>query len=169
MNTQPSSLGHAELNQKWLAARPDLNTSSMRVVGPLKRAQALLAVALEPVYECSELTPSEVDVLVLLRYLEEPVIARRLAQWMGLSRAAVSKMLAKLESRGLIERRANPADQRSALVMISQDGVAAIDKTFPRHLEREAQVLAGLGPDRERVIEALELLVQALERSVPTV
>ncbi|MFI6359459.1 MarR family winged helix-turn-helix transcriptional regulator [Streptomyces sp. NPDC050743] len=167
MDTQPSPLGPAELNQKWLA-RPDLNTSSMHVVSPLKRAQALLAVALEPVYESSELTPSEVDVLVLLRYLEEPVIARRLAQWMGLSRAAVSKMLAKLESRGLIDRRANPADQRSALVTISQDGVAAIDKIFPRHLEREAQVLAGLGSDRERVIEALELLVQALERTVLT-
>ncbi|MER5346165.1 MarR family winged helix-turn-helix transcriptional regulator [Streptomyces sp. NPDC056653] len=155
------------MRQKWRTARPDLDTSSLEVVGRLKHAHALLALALEPTYEGSELTPSEADVLVFLRYLEEPVIARRLAQWMGLSRAAVSKMLAKLESRGLIERRANPADQRSALVTISQGGVAAIDTTFPRHLDREAQALAGLGPDRERVIEALELLVTALERSVP--
>lgn len=152
--------------QRWVTARPDLNTSSMHIVSPLKRVQALLAIALEPVYETSELTPSEMDVLLLLRYLDEPIIARRLAQWMGLSRAAVSKMLAKLENRGLIERRANPADQRSALVTISPDGIAAIDTLFPRHLDREAQVLAGLGSDRDRVVEALELLARTLQHGV---
>ncbi|MFG2948303.1 MarR family winged helix-turn-helix transcriptional regulator [Streptomyces adustus] len=161
-----NSLGPEQLRQRWVEARPDLNTSSMYVVSPLKRAQALLAIALEPVYETSELTPSEMDVLVHLRYLEEPIIARRLAQWLGVSRAAISKMLSKLESRGLIERRANPADQRSALVTISQDGVAATDQLFPRHLNREAQALSGLGPNREQVINALELLVQALEQGV---
>ncbi|WP_328623950.1 MarR family transcriptional regulator [Streptomyces sp. NBC_00353] len=166
MDTQTPS-GPEQLRQKWVNARPDLNTSSMYVVSPLKRAQALLAIALESVYETSELTPSEMDVLVHLRYLEEPIIARRLAQWLGVSRAAVSKMLAKLEGRGLIERRANSADQRSALVTISQDGIAVIDRLFPRHLDREAQVLSGLGSDRDRVIEALELLVKTLERSLP--
>ncbi|MFF1968880.1 MarR family transcriptional regulator, partial [Streptomyces sp. NPDC058232] len=100
METQPSPLIRAQVRQKWRTARPDLDTSSLEVVGRLKHAHALLALALEPTYEGSELTPSEADVLVFLRYLEEPVIARRLAQWMGLSRAAVSKMLAKLESRG---------------------------------------------------------------------
>ncbi|MEK8169923.1 hypothetical protein NKH77_09275 [Streptomyces sp. M19] len=36
--------------------RPDLDTAPMDVVGPVKRIQALLATALEPLYEGAPLT-----------------------------------------------------------------------------------------------------------------
>jgi DNA-binding MarR family transcriptional regulator len=83
---------------------------------------------------------------------------------MRCSRAAISKTLAKLEKRGFIARQPNPADRRAALVTITGAGAEAVDAMFPRQLAVEADLLAGLGPDRDRVIDALNLLATALER-----
>ncbi|MEK8169924.1 MarR family transcriptional regulator [Streptomyces sp. M19] len=91
------------------------------------------------------------------------MIARRLADQMRCSRAAVSKTLAKLEKRGFIERRPSPSDRRAAVVTPTAAGAETVDTMFPRQLAVEAELLAGLGEDRERVVEALGLLVRALE------
>jgi DNA-binding MarR family transcriptional regulator len=148
----------------WTAARPDLDTSPMDVVGPVKRIEALLTTALEPLYEGAPLTAPELDALVQLRHAEGPVIARRLAETLGCSRAAVSKTLAKLEKRGFVERRPSPADRRAALVTVTPTGCDAIDDMFPRQLAVEAELIDGLGPDRDRVVDALNLLEQVLKQ-----
>lgn len=150
----------------WTAARPDLDTSPMDVVGPVKRIEALLTTALEPLYEGAPLTAPELDALVQLRHTEGPVIARRLAETLGCSRAAVSKTLAKLEKRGFVERRPSPADRRAALVTVTPAGCDAIDTMFPRQLAAEADLIDGLGADRDRVVEALNLLEEALQQRV---
>ncbi|MFB6679367.1 MarR family winged helix-turn-helix transcriptional regulator [Streptomyces sp. NPDC056390] len=82
---------------------------------------------------------------------------------LGLSRAGVSKTLGKLEKRDFITRTPNPADRRAALITIAKAGAKAIGDHFPRQLAIEVDLLAGLGADRERVLEALELLVTAME------
>ena len=94
---------------------------------------------------------------------EQPVIARSLAERMGLSRAGVSKTLGKLERRGFIARTPNPADRRAALVTITPDGAKAVDELFPRQLAAEVELLAGLGEDREWVLKALGRLVEVME------
>ncbi|MEU4896888.1 MarR family transcriptional regulator [Streptomyces sp. NPDC044780] len=162
--THPST--SVDFRALWAAANPDLDTSPMDVVGPLKHMEVLLTVALEPLYDGAPLTAPEVDVLVQLRHADDPVIARRLAESLGCSRAAVSKTLAKLEKRGYVERRPSPADRRAALVTATPAGCEVIDAMFPRQLAVEAELLAGLGEDRERVVEALHLLERVLERGV---
>jgi DNA-binding MarR family transcriptional regulator len=150
--------------EQWAAARPELDTSPMDVIGPIKRIHWLYEAALEPLYEAAPVTAPELDVLVQLRHSDEPLIARRIADRMRCSRAAISKTLAKLEKRGFIAREPNPADRRAALVTITEAGAEAIDAMFPRQLAVEADLLAGLGPDRDRVMAALNLLAAALER-----
>ncbi|MDT0566339.1 MarR family transcriptional regulator [Streptomyces sp. DSM 3412] len=150
----------------WTAARPDLDTSPMDVVRPIKRIEALLTTAVEPLYEGAPLTAPELDALVQLRHAEGPVIARRLAETLGCSRAAVSKTLAKLEKRGFVERRPSPADRRAALVTVTPAGCEAIDEMFPRQLAAEVELLEGLGDDRDRVVDALNLLELVLQKKV---
>ncbi|MBB6421170.1 MULTISPECIES: MarR family winged helix-turn-helix transcriptional regulator [Streptomyces] len=150
----------------WTAARPDLDTSPMDVVRPIKRIEALLTTAVEPLYEGAPLTAPELDALVQLRHAEGPVIARRLAETLGCSRAAVSKTLAKLEKRGFVERRPSPADRRAALVTVTPAGCDAIDEMFPRQLAAEVELLEGLGDDRDRVVDALNLLELVLQQKV---
>jgi DNA-binding MarR family transcriptional regulator len=152
------------VRERWRENRPDLDTSPMDIVGPVKNIHALLELALEPLYEAAPLTAPELDALIHLRHEHGPVIARRLAERMGCSRAAISKTLAKLEKRGFIAREANPADRRAALVTATPAGADAVDAMFPRQLAVEAELMAGLGADRDRVVDALNLLVRVLER-----
>src|SRR3954468_16144478 len=107
-----------DVSAQWAAHNPGLDTSPMELVALLKHATGLLARAVEPLYAGAPLTAPEVDMLIPLRHATDPVIARRLAERLGLSRAGVSKTLAKLERRGFITRTPNPADRRAALVTI---------------------------------------------------
>ncbi|WP_200302095.1 MarR family winged helix-turn-helix transcriptional regulator [Streptomyces adelaidensis] len=156
----------AAVRAQWAEHNPGLDTSPMEVIGLLKHATALVERAVEPLYAGAPLTAPEVDVLILLRHTTEPVIARRLSERLGLSRAGVSKSLAKLERRGFVSRAPNPADRRAALITITPDGAQAVDTLFPRQLAAEVELLAGLGEDREWVLKALERLVAVMESRV---
>src|SRR5882757_10217843 len=150
----------------WAAARPDLDTSPMEVIGPLKRVVALLEEALDPLYVDAPLSGAELDVCIRLRHDPSPTIARHLAEQMRHSRAAISKTLTRLETRGLVRREPSPKDRRAALIRLTPEGEAIVDKLFPRQLAREAELLDDLGEDRERVVEALNLLAEILSRQV---
>ncbi|MGI5460294.1 MarR family winged helix-turn-helix transcriptional regulator [Streptomyces sp. CA-249302] len=152
-----------DIRAQWAEHNPDLDTSPMELVGLLKHATGLLSATVEPLYAGAPLTAPEVDMLIPLRHATDPFIARTLARRMGLSRAGVSKTLAKLERRGYIARTPNPADRRAALVTITPAGAAAVDDLFPRQLAAEVDLLSGLGDDREWVLEALGRLVKAME------
>ncbi|MGW7521048.1 MarR family winged helix-turn-helix transcriptional regulator [Streptomyces sp. NPDC054796] len=152
---------------RWAADNPGLDTSPMEVVALAKRVISLIDRAVEPLYEGAPLTAPEVDMLIPLRHATEPVIARRLADDMGISRAGISKALAKLEKRGFISRTPNPADRRAALVTITDAGKEAVDALFPRQLAVEAELLAGLGEDRAAVVDALSRLVDVLRDGSP--
>ena len=156
----------AEIRDLWAEHNPDLDTSPMELVGLLKRAAGLLDRAVEPLYDGSALTAPEVDMLIPLRHATDPVIARRIAERLGMSRAGVSKTLAKLERRGFIARTPSPADRRVALVTITAAGAKAVDDMFPRQLAAEVDLLAGLGDDREWVLQAVARLVEVMERRV---
>ena len=153
----------AEIRAQWAEHNPGLDTSPMELVGLLKRAGGLLDRAVEPLYEGALLTAPELDMLVPLRHASDPIIARRIAERLGMSRAGVSKTLAKLESRGFITRTPSPADRRAALVTITEAGAKAIDDLFPRQLATEVELLAALGDDREWVLKALGRLVDVME------
>jgi DNA-binding MarR family transcriptional regulator len=155
-----------DVRTQWAAHNPGLDTSPMELVGLLKHATGLLNRALEPLYEGAPLTAPEVDMLIPLRHATGPVIARGLAERLGLSRAGVSKALSKLERRGFITRTPNPADRRAALVTITEAGARAVDDLFPRQLAAEVDLLAGLGDDREWVRKALGRLVEVMETGV---
>jgi len=148
--------------ERWAAARPDLDTSPMEVISLVKRVESLMAAAVEPLYAGAPLTPAEADLLIRLRHATEPTIARRLSDEVGLSRAAISKTLGKLDKRGFIQREPSQADRRATLLTLTPAGQAAVDALFPRQLAVEAALLAGLGDRREQVIQALRALIASM-------
>ncbi|MFF5158229.1 MarR family winged helix-turn-helix transcriptional regulator [Streptomyces sp. NPDC000348] len=147
----------------WQRARPELDTSPMDVFGRLRHLHALHDLAMERAYEGAPLSPAETEVLVLLRHAGQPRVAGQLARQRGCSRAAISRIVIKLDQRGLITRDPNPADRRAALIRITPDGAALVDAVFPGQLSLEAEMLAGLDPRRRQaVVEALDLLIRTL-------
>jgi DNA-binding MarR family transcriptional regulator len=144
-------------------ADPDLDTSSMAVVGPLKGAHAALDLLLEPLFAIAPVGAAELDVLLKLRVGPQPTIAVALARVLGRSGAAISKTLAKLDQRGYVAREPNPADRRAALVRLTEEGTRVVDALIPRQLELEAAALAGLTAEqRAQIAAALTTLRDAL-------
>ncbi len=59
-----------------------------------------------------------------------------------MDKVTVSRAAIALVERGLVERRANPADQRSHLLTLSRAGRALYDDVAPKALELEARLFA---------------------------
>ncbi len=60
-----------------------------------------------------------------------------------MDKVTVSRAAATLVERGLVERRPNPGDQRSHLLVLTATGRALYEDVAPKALELEAQVFAG--------------------------
>ncbi|MFI5783672.1 MarR family winged helix-turn-helix transcriptional regulator [Nocardia sp. NPDC051570] len=116
-------------------------------------------------FDGAEITSPELDVMLILRYADRPVIARQLAEQTHRSRAATSKILAKLERRALLSRRPSTSDRRASLVQLTDQGRQVVDELFPRQLAVEARLLGGLDAERRaKIVEGLMELVAELER-----
>ena len=75
-----------------------------------------------------------------------PRNAADLAAVIGLDRSGVSRHASRLEAAGLIRREADPADRRSVLLVLTDDGAAAVAKMRGRFAERVAAALSTWPP-----------------------
>nr|WP_296769695.1 MarR family transcriptional regulator [Rhodococcus sp. (in: high G+C Gram-positive bacteria)] len=150
-------------HELWTERHPDLDTSPMEVVAQVKRITSVMDLVVEPIYQKAGVTSAEVELLVPLRHAEQPLTAIRLAELLGMTRAGVSKTLARMEKRNLIVRVINPADRRSALISVTERGQTVIDEVFPRELEAHGRMLAGLGAERRAVLDSLARLAESME------
>lgn len=102
----------------------------------------------------AELRPAHYAVF---RYLE-PGGSRVsvLADAAGMTQQSMGELVTHLQRRGLVERRADPADRRARLVVATEAGRAAVAVAAGRIAEIEQRLRADLGAD------ALELLRRTL-------
>ena len=148
---------------RWTEFNPELDTSPMQVVAQIKRIVALLDLAVEPIYAAADVSVAEVELMVPLRYAVEQVTAVRLAELLGMTRAGVSKALAKLERRGFVDRVPSAEDRRSASITLTDRGKRVVDEVFPRELDAHGRLFDALGAQRSRVLEALATLAESME------
>lgn len=89
----------------------------------LFRAQATIAQELERVGAWGDLLPREYGVLYALAGAPDGVRITELASDVLLTQAGISRLISRLEKRGLIERRDDPADARACRVRLTPDGI----------------------------------------------
>ena len=91
-----------------------------------------------------------------------------LAEVVRLDRSTVSRQLAALEHRGLVERRPDSRDRRSHLLALTEDGQRILQTTRARrqHWLREA-LASWPEADRARLAELLERLARDLSADAP--
>ena len=96
----------------------------------------------------------------------EPVMtARRASQIMGLDKAAVSRAIAGLERRGLLQAAADPADNRQRLIRLSPAGTDLYRRMIAVSRERQRRLLAPLsGEDQHNLASLLRRLHAHLAR-----
>lgn len=141
----------------WRRERPDLDPSPQGVIGRLHRLAAALTAELVSVYQGHGLGEGEFDVLATLRRTGEPFELQpsELAQHTMVTSGAMSKRIDRLESAGLVTRRASAADGRARVVALTVAGRELIDRAFTDHMANEHRLLRPLSASDRRELERI--------------
>jgi len=133
-------------------------------VQQLIRSMGLLHVRKTP---CGQpLSVSQAHCLMFLR--DQPVGARapnqrRLAQYLGLDKSTVTRLLRQLRDRDLVRVEASPQDGRARCVSLTERGHRIAGATSATSLEFFRQILNQLEPDdRDGVVRAVQGLTRAI-------
>lgn len=142
---------------QWARERPDLDAAPMGVIGRVGRAAEVLARGTQEYFAQHGLQHGQFDVLATLRRSGDPftLTPGALADSTMLSQAAMTNRLSRLEAKGLIERRTDPANRRSVLVSLTGEGFALVDGIVAGHLENERRLLAPLTGGEQAQLAAL--------------
>ena len=112
----------------------------------------------------ASLSPSQTAALVTIER-HGPLTPSELAERERVQRPTVTRVLARLEEAGLVDRAADPQDRRSSLVSISDDGRALLETARARKDAYLARRIDALEPaDREALERAAAIFEQMLER-----
>ncbi len=149
----------------WAQARPDLDVASIEVVGRIARIGALANHRTERHLAPEGLTRAEFDVLCTLARSGGPLRASEVTAATMLSGASTTKNADRLAKRGLIERLPWERDGRVVLMRLTARGEELVDQEFPRFLERDREMLAGLTlSEREQLAALLRKIALNAER-----
>jgi DNA-binding MarR family transcriptional regulator len=160
---QPDHVGR--ILAQWRRERPELDVSPLGVIGRLHRLAAALDVELRALFAEAGLSDGDFDVLASLRRSGEPfaLTPGGLAETTMVTSGAVTKRVDRLEAQGYVTRTVSDEDGRSRTIALTREGRALIDDLFPRHVENERRLLAGLSEaERDQLAGLLEKWGRAL-------
>ncbi|MDN3496212.1 MarR family transcriptional regulator [Planococcus sp. APC 4015] len=157
MDAAPRPDRVAELQSEWRRERPDLDPSPQGVIGRMHRVALELTDRLVAVYSEFDLSEGEFDVLATLRRTGAPYerAAGELADHTLVTTGGLTKRVDRLEARGLVERRAEASDARRRIVRLTPAGRDLIDRAFTAHIANEHRLLAEIGAQDARDLEAI--------------
>ncbi|MBB1272365.1 MarR family transcriptional regulator [Psychromonas sp. SR45-3] len=141
--------------QQWKQIKPELDCSSMGVVGRLRRVDNQWKQQLDTVFKKQEMSSIEFDILATLRRSQIPLTPTELYKTLMLSSGAMSTRIEMLVKRGLIERVYSEQDRRSCKVMLTDQGITIIDLALHAHLENMDNLLKPLNNDEKNQLAAL--------------
>lgn len=157
-----------ELRAQWHRERPDMGPAgldAMALVGRIKRADHLLSKGMKAIFAQYGLEFAEFDVLATLRRVGAPheLTAGGLLKSAMVTSGAITNRLDKLERKGLIARRPDPADRRAIRVRLTEEGLALVDRAVVDHVANEERMLEGLTAEERRALDgALRRLLMSL-------
>ncbi|MBR7955280.1 MarR family transcriptional regulator [Burkholderia cenocepacia] len=156
---------------QWRAERPDLDATSMVVMGRLQEAALVIARdRLNPLFARYGMQPGEFDVLATLRRSGAPFALTPTALYDALmmSSGGMTARIDRLQKAGWVERRPNPADGRGTLVALTNAGRALIDEAVVAHIENQRALLDALSAaEQVQLSELLGKLLTGLEGATP--
>jgi len=112
----------------------------------------------------AEVSMREYDVLYALSKCPEPQRMSELNRHVLLSQPALSRLVDRLADRGLIERRADPADGRGVRLALTTTGAGLQRRVGRQHARDVAQAMT-TGLDREE-LRQLETICRKLARTI---
>ena len=144
--------------EQWNRERPDLDVSSMLLLGRLGEAALVIArERLNPLFAEYGLQPGEFDVLATLRRSGAPYALTPTALYDAamMSSGGMTNRIDRLQQAGWVERRPNPEDGRGTLVALTKAGFALIDEVVGAHVANQRAVLSVLTQTEQRQLAKL--------------
>ena len=147
----------AAIQAAWGRERPDVDVSSMRVVGPILRLAALISENRSQTLSASQLDPSHLDVLETLRRAGPTyrLTAGELSRRCGVTPGATSQRVAAMERQGLVVRVREEPDRRTVHVELTETGRQRIDDVFAEVVSADERLLEGLDDAERRTLETI--------------
>lgn len=145
----------------WNAQRPDLDFAPLEVLSRVARLSRHLDRARRDVFRRSDLEAWEWDVLAALRRAGAPfqLSPKQLLAQTLVSSGTMTNRIDRLVGRRLVRRESDPADGRSVLVTLTDDGRIRADAAITRLVDIEAELLGALPrTDRDRLAALLRRL-----------
>jgi DNA-binding MarR family transcriptional regulator len=150
----------------WAREWPELDTTSIAVVGRVMRAARYLAREVDRELAAHGLNVHEFNALSALRRQGVPysLTPKKLSRGLLLSSGGVSKLIERLETASLVVREPDPTDGRGVLVRLTQAGRERQEEAMLAHAANERELLAPLDPaDTDQLSDALRRLLAAFE------
>lgn len=152
--------------ERWSEERPELDVSSIAVIGRFMRIAGLLVQRFERLCRSYGFSFGALTVLTALRRSGEPyrLTPSELRAAGAVSGAAVTKRVTSLEALGLVERLPDPVDGRGTLVGLTPKGLEVVDELTERYLADERATIAVLDESQKRALaDLLRLMLLGLE------
>jgi DNA-binding MarR family transcriptional regulator len=115
-----------------------------------------------------DLTPRQYAILVAVSQ-NEGVSQTQLVEKTGVDRSTLADVVRRMLKKGLLQRRRTKDDARAYAVKLTEEGWRVLKAADPHARRVDEKILAALpGQQRERFMQDLALIVEALSRMQPT-
>jgi DNA-binding MarR family transcriptional regulator len=154
--------------REWAEVLPELDTEAIALIGRVMRASRLLQLEVERSLATFDLTINEFNTLNALRRAGPPhrLSPKDVGVSLLFSSGGLTKLLERLETRGLVAREPDPNDGRGVLVSLTPAGRDLQDRAMRAHQVNEEELLIPLTPaQREDLSSILRALLIAFEAS----
>jgi DNA-binding MarR family transcriptional regulator len=147
----------ARIVEQWNRERPDLDPSAMAVIGRMRRISDMFTAVLVDNYRSFGIGEGEFDVLCALRRAGRPFTLPQgeIAEHTMVTAGATSKRVDRLVGADLATREPQAGDARGRMVALTPRGLDLIDEMYPRHLQKERELLAPLDAEESAQLERL--------------
>jgi DNA-binding MarR family transcriptional regulator len=157
--------------EAWGRQRPDLDARPLEIFSRVTRLSKYLDQVRQAAFERHELQGYEFDVLAELRRAGQPyeLTPGQMTAQMLVSSGTMTNRIDRLQAAGLVKRREDPSDGRVTRVRLTTAGRKRVDAALADLLQRQAELLAHLTPERCQVAAAfLAEVLEPLEMAVST-
>ncbi len=155
------------ITESWARSYPEQDISVLPTMVRTSRLGMLGEAFHRETLEAFDLQPSDYSVLAALRRQgpDRAISPSELYYTLERSSGGMTKMLHRLEERGLVKRIPDPTDGRTSRVRMTAAGEELEREIFKLSLERSRTLLADLSPSEiETADTSLKLLLGCLER-----
>nr|WP_314263238.1 MarR family transcriptional regulator [uncultured Moellerella sp.] len=142
---------------QWQRERPDLDVSSMGLIGRVRNIDLHLTREMEKVFAEFGLNVSSFDVLATLRRTGHPyrLSPGEMLATLMVTSGTMTNRIDQLEKAGLVLRESNPADGRGFLISLTDKGLALIDRAIESHVKNQGRLVAGLTTEQQQQLNQL--------------